>query len=73
MPFVGVIIDLQNELAGTMFIAIIASMKVAFTIATANFLSQAKTVGDSLRAHQPGVNFTLQATVRIVMDPFPLW
>jgi hypothetical protein len=34
-------------------------MKVAFTIATANFLSQAKTVGDSYLAHNPQDKFTI--------------
>ena len=34
-------------------------MKVAFTIATANFLSQAKTVGDSFLAHHPGDKFCI--------------
>ncbi|HKH62242.1 MAG TPA: hypothetical protein VKA49_15475 [Flavitalea sp.] len=34
-------------------------MKVAFTIATANFLAQAKTVGDSFLAHHPGDKFCI--------------
>lgn len=32
-------------------------MKIAFTIATANYLAQAKTVGDSLLAHNPEYSF----------------
>jgi hypothetical protein len=34
-------------------------MKAAFTIATANFLSQAKTVGDSFLAHNPEDKFSI--------------
>ena len=34
-------------------------MKVAFTIATANFLPQAKTVGDSFLSHHPGDKFCI--------------
>ena len=44
---------------GQSLFAIITPMKVAFTIASANFLSQAKTAGDSFLAHHPGDKFCI--------------
>ena len=43
-------------------------MKLAFTIATANFLSQAKTVGDSFLSHNPKDKFVIVLLDKLTED-----